>query len=93
MAANMPYARMLDVSDSLSPQIMQDPNITMREATYQIEQDVNTPMVGGLSALFNRLCGLKFGGQQSPQPIIVDFTVTRSSLEQVFVAFAKHQIE
>ena len=36
-----------------------------------------------LSKMFENLKGMKF----------VDFTVTRGSLEQVFVKFAKHQIE
>lgn len=66
--------------------------VTMREATYQVEEDVNSLAVGGLSSLFKALCGLKFGQGDSPA-CIVDFSVTRSSLEQVFVMFAKHQIE
>jgi hypothetical protein len=56
------------------------------ELTYEIKTDINSPQVGGLSNVFNLLCHGKH------QCHFVDFTVTRSTLEQVFSQFAKHQI-
>lgn len=41
-----------------------------------------------LSNIFDQLCQMKFNSK-----IIIDFTVMRNSLENVFVQFAKHQVE
>lgn len=67
------------------------------EATYQIHERPESPTVGGLSAMFAWLNYLKTGGGQNStvpmaEPLIIDFGVTRSGLEQVFIQFAKHQI-
>ena len=55
------------------------------ELTYNISDSLNEH--GGLSTLFSTLCHMQF-----TEKMIIEFQVTRSSLEQVFVKFAKHQI-
>jgi len=46
------------------------------------------PFVYKYKSNFINVCHMKFDEKN-----IIDFEVTRSSLEQVFVSFAKHQIE
>lgn len=66
------------------------------EATFKIEERVDSEVVGGLSNLLCWLGHLKTGeaysARQLAEPLVLDFGVTRSGLEQVFVEFAKHQI-
>jgi len=57
------------------------------ESFYKVRQNVPIESIGGLSQLFRNMLHLK------NQNIVKDFTVTRSSLETVFVEFAKSQIE
>jgi ATP-binding cassette subfamily A (ABC1) protein 3 len=57
-------------------------------SSFKISNGNSVDQVGGLGHLFKTLCQLKY-----EQETIVDFTVTRSSLENVFVEFAKYQIE
>ena len=57
------------------------------ESNFQIKKQMDQ-VPGGLSAVFKFLCDLKFQSKQ-----ILEFSVCRSSLETVFVQFAKHQIE
>jgi len=55
------------------------------ETYLKVRPNFNLASVGGLSAIFGQLCNMK-----QSMGLINDFTVTRSSLEQVFVQFAKH---
>jgi hypothetical protein len=59
----------------------------INESFFKVKQSVPIQTIGGLSALFQIICTLK------DNKTIKDFTITRSSLETVFVQFAKHQIE
>ena len=60
-------------------------NVT--ESFFKVKQSVPIASIGGLSALFHTICSLRENGT------VKDFTITRFSLETVFVQFAKHQIE
>jgi ATP-binding cassette, subfamily A (ABC1), member 3 len=55
------------------------------EVTYVVKDDINGAIVGGLSALLTALNDLK------KDLLVKDFSVTRASLESVFIDFAKHQ--
>jgi hypothetical protein len=55
---------------------------------YTVKTGVKLEEIGGLSSIFKAVWKMKHEEQN-----IVDFEVTRSSLEQVFTSFAKHQIE
>ena len=44
--------------------------------------------MGGIGGILNQLNQMKYQAKS-----IIDFTMTRSSLEHVFIQFAKHQIE
>ena len=61
--------------------------VKVMESFFKVKQAVPLQTIGGLSALFHIICSLK------ENSTIKDFTITRSSLETVFVQFAKHQIE
>lgn len=69
-------------------QIDRDTGAKIHETFYKIEQTDNmVQQYGGLSSVFRQLIQLRNQG------VVKDFTVTRSSLEQVFVQFAKYQVE
>ena len=61
--------------------------IQVNQYFYQIDSNQVLLQNGGLSSLFGHLTQMK------EQGAITDFQATRSSLEQVFTEFAKHQIE
>jgi len=81
---NMPY---LEYKDSTVTQEMFEGQ-PVNEYSYQIASNAVLPTIGGLAKVFQQLCEMKF-----EKKLVTDFQVTRSSLEQVFVSFAKHQIE
>jgi hypothetical protein len=60
----------------------------VHEFLYQIESNQVLQQIGGLSVVFEQMVQMK-----REDGLIVNFQVTRSSLEQVFVSFAKHQIQ
>jgi len=61
---------------------LRDPtsNQNLLETYLKVRANFNLASVGGLSAIFGQLCNMKMN-----MGLINDFTVTRSSLEQVFV--------
>lgn len=62
-------------------------NLPVLESSYEFRPDAGNSEAAKLSQIFKGLCDMKFSDR-----IILDFTVTRCSLEQVFVQFAKHQV-
>ena len=59
----------------------------IRETTLQAQSNDAVQQAGGLGVLLNHLIALK------EKQYFSEFYLTRSSLENVFVQFAKHQIE
>jgi len=68
-------------------QVDQETGARINESFFKVKQSVPIQTIGGLSALFGIIFSMK------ENSTIKDFTITRSSLETVFVQFAKHQIE
>jgi len=50
------------------------------EIQYQVKADISLDSIGGLSQIFQSLTNMRYQDK-----IITDFSVTRSSLEQVFI--------
>ena len=74
-------------SGTKTEQIDAESGHKINETMYKVKQSVPLSSIGGLNALFNAILALK------QAKTIKDFSITRSSLETVFVQFAKHQIE
>lgn len=60
----------------------------IQETYFKIKSSVPLDTIGGLSGIFTQLCKMLY-----EEKSITNFSVTRSTLEQVFIQFAKHQIE
>ena len=56
------------------------------ETSYEIRKTIPHDSIG-LYMIFDALCELRF-----KQNLVIDFSVSRGSLEQVFIQFAKHHI-
>lgn len=83
VTSKMPYLEYKDSVVSKDSLIGEEP---VTEYMYQMTSNLLTKE-SSLSSIFKHLCSMKIDSK-----IITDFKVTRSSLEQVFVSFAKHQI-
>lgn len=62
--------------------------VRVQELMYTVKNNIKLEEIGGLNAIFKQVWKMK-----NEEKNIVDFEVTRSSLEQVFTSFAKHQIQ
>ena len=62
-------------------------NLQLDEHMFEVESHAVLAQIGGLSKVFADMSKLV------RDQTVTEFKVTRSSLEQVFVSFAKHQIE
>ena len=71
----------------VTDEVDMETGVKVMESFFKVKTTVPLQTIGGLSALFNIICSLK------ENATVKDFTITRSSLETVFVQFAKHQIE
>lgn len=71
MTRNLPY---LEKQDSIRA-----PDGS-HEIQYQVKADITLDSIGGLSQIFQSLANMRYQDK-----IIADFSITRSSLEQVFI--------
>lgn len=83
VAQHLPY--MKKVQSTETEDIHLPSGCKIYESIFKIEGDIEQV---GLSRVFEGICDMKYRMQ-----LITDFSVTRSSLEQVFIQFAKHQIQ
>jgi ABC-type multidrug transport system ATPase subunit len=84
ITSNLPY---LIQKDKIELEEFSD-GTRIVQLMYSVKNEVKLDQIGGLSSIFLSVCKMK-----SIEKNIIDFEVTRSSLEQVFIEFAKHQIE